>query len=106
MYLTLGENLAQYMSRTVTFAIRSGRVGTPGFLDDLRQAIWSVDPGVPLVSVETLGDLHARATARAALILVLVAIATLVLVAIAAVAAYLPARRVGGMDPAAALRAE
>jgi len=194
VYLTLGENWAPYMSRTVAFAIRSERVGTAGFLQELYQAIWSVDPSVPLGNIATLGDIYTRATARAALILVLVAIAggmalvlglvgiygvigymlaqrtheigirmalgaehaalrrmllrqiswpvfvgvalglagavglsrliesllfgvhaldpqsyvlaTLVLVATAAVAAYLPARRVAGIDPAGALRAE
>jgi len=98
VYLTLGENLAQFMSRTVTFAIRSERVGTQGFVDELRRAIWSVDPSVPLANVETLGDLHARATARTALILVLVAIAggmalVLGLVGIYGVIGYMLAQR-------------
>jgi hypothetical protein len=74
VYLTLGEPLAQYMSRTVTFVVRSERVGTSGFLEDLQRAIWSVDASLPLASVQTLGDFYDAATARAALTLVLLAI--------------------------------
>jgi hypothetical protein len=69
VYLTLGEPLAQFMARRSTFAIRSERVGTPGFLEDIQRAIWSVDPSVPLWDVATLGDLYDRATARTALTL-------------------------------------
>src|SRR5690606_8908727 len=71
VYLTLGEPLAEYMGRTATFAIRSERVGTAGFLQDLQRAVWSVDPSLPLWSVETLGELYDRATARTALTLIL-----------------------------------
>ncbi len=67
VYLTLGETLAQFMSRTVTFAIRSGRVRTAGFLEQIQRAVWSVDRSVPLANVQTLGEIgipprSARAT--------------------------------------------
>jgi putative ABC transport system permease protein len=74
VYLTLGDPLAQYSSRAVTFAVRSGRVGTPGFIADLKRAVWSVDPSLPLASVQTLGNLYDQATARTALTLTLLAI--------------------------------
>jgi predicted permease len=75
VYLTLGEPLSQFLSRTVTFVVRSERVGTAGFLEDLQSAVWSVDPTLPLGSAQTLGDLYDRSMARTALTLVLLAIA-------------------------------
>lgn len=74
VYLTLGAPLAQFMARRATFVIRSERVNTAGFLEDLQRAVWSVEPSVPLWEVETLADLHARATAGTALTLILLAI--------------------------------
>src|SRR6267154_384067 len=40
--------------RTVTFVIRSERAGTPGFLDEVRAAVWSVNSNLPLASVRTM----------------------------------------------------
>jgi hypothetical protein len=98
VYLTLDGPLAAFLARTATFVIRSERVGTPGFLQDIQRAIWSVDPSVPLWDVETLGDLYDRATARSALTLLLLAITggmalTLGLVGIYGVIGYMLAQR-------------
>ena len=74
VYLTLGEPLAQYMSRTVTFAIRSSRVGTPGFLEALQRSVWSVDGSLPLANVQTMADYYGRAMERTALTLLLLGV--------------------------------
>jgi ABC-type antimicrobial peptide transport system permease subunit len=67
--------LSEVLSRTVTFVVRSERIGTTGFLEDLQRAVWSVNSSLPLGSVQTLGDLYDRSMARTALTLVLLAIA-------------------------------
>jgi predicted permease len=74
VYLTLGDPLAQYMSRTVTFVIRSTRVGTPGFLEELQRSVWSVDGTLPLANVQTLADYYGRAMERTALTLLLLGV--------------------------------
>jgi putative ABC transport system permease protein len=74
VYLTLGEPLAQYMSRTVTFVIRSSRVGTQGFLEELQKSVWSVDGTLPLANVQTMADYYGRAMERTALTLVLLGV--------------------------------
>jgi predicted permease len=74
VYYTPRDELAQWMSRTITFAVRSERVATAGFFEDLQRAIWSVDSTLPLGSVGTLGDLYRRSMERTSLTLVLLAI--------------------------------
>ena len=74
VYLTLGEPLARFMSRTVTFVIRSSRVGTPGFLEDLQKGVWSVDGTLPLANVQTMTDYYGRAMERTTLTLLLLGV--------------------------------
>jgi predicted permease len=98
VYMTLGDPSAATFGRTARYMIRSERVGTPGFLEDIQRAIWSVDPSVPLWDVGTLGDLYDRATARTSLTLLLLAITggmalALGLVGIYGVIGYMLAQR-------------
>ncbi|MBI1873903.1 MAG: FtsX-like permease family protein [Acidobacteria bacterium] len=61
-------------SETASFVVRSERVGTAGFLEDLRKAVWSVNGNLSLASVQTLGDLYQRSMARTSMTLQLLAI--------------------------------
>jgi hypothetical protein len=54
---------------TATFVVRSARVGTPGFVRELEQAVWNAQPAVSLLNVRTLGDLYRRSLARTTLTL-------------------------------------
>jgi putative ABC transport system permease protein len=74
VYLTLGDPLAPFMSRSVTFVIRSARVGTPGFLDEVQKAVWAVDGSLPLANVQTMSDHYGRAMERTALTLLLLGV--------------------------------
>jgi predicted permease len=74
IYMTSNDSLAPFMSRDVFFFIRSERVGTSGFLDDIERAIWSVNGTAALGSVQTLGEVYQRSIARTSLTLVLLAI--------------------------------
>ncbi len=64
-----------FAPRTVAFVIRSPRVGAAGFLDEVRRAIWSVNPNLPLAGVETLEEIRERSMARTSFTLVMLAIA-------------------------------
>jgi ABC-type antimicrobial peptide transport system permease subunit len=55
--------------------VRSTRTGSQGFVNELRQAVWSVNPDLPLASVRTLEDLYARSMARTSFALTMLAIA-------------------------------
>ncbi len=93
VYLTQGESVAQYASRTMFFFVRSERTGTAAFAEELHRAVWAVNPNVPLGSVEPLGAQYERSMARRSLTLVLLAITSgmallLGLIGIYAVIAY------------------
>ena len=61
--------------RTVTFAIRSDRAGSESFLNQIDRAVWSVNPALPLASVQTMRDVYNRSLARASFTLAMLGIA-------------------------------
>ena len=61
--------------RTVTFVIRSERAGTKGFLNEVRQAVWSVNANLPLASVRTMQEVYDKSVARTSFTLVMLGIA-------------------------------
>jgi putative ABC transport system permease protein len=64
-----------FAQRTMAFAVRSKRTGSIGFLNELRQAVWSVSPNSPLADVRTLEEIYGRSMARTSFTLVMLAIA-------------------------------
>jgi predicted permease len=64
-----------YQARRVTVAIRTERAGTPDLLDQVREAVWSVNPSIPLAEVRTLDEAYRRSMARTSFTLVMLAIA-------------------------------
>lgn len=63
------------VTRAVTFVIRSKRVGTEGFLNRVRQAVWSVNASLPLASVRTMQEIYDESLATTSFTLVMLGIA-------------------------------
>jgi predicted permease len=61
--------------RYVAFSIRSPRAGSESLMNEVRRAVWSVDPDVPLSDVHTLDYLYRRSMARTSFTLVMLALA-------------------------------
>jgi predicted permease len=61
--------------RNVAFAIRSPRAGSEGLISEVRRAVWSVDPNLPLFEVHTLDYYYTKSMARTSFTLVMLAIA-------------------------------
>jgi predicted permease len=57
------------------FAIRSTRAGTQSLIDEVRRAVWSVDPDLPLYEVHTLDYYYSKSMARTSFTLVMLALA-------------------------------
>jgi putative ABC transport system permease protein len=62
-------------TRSVTFVVRSDRAGTESFLNEVRQAVWSVNANLPLASVRTMQDIYSQSLARTSFTLVMLGIA-------------------------------
>jgi len=56
-------------------AIRSSRLGTPGFLQEVEEAVWEVNPNLPLLRVRPLTELMANSMARTSFTMILLGIA-------------------------------
>jgi predicted permease len=61
--------------RTATFVIRSDRAGTASFLNEVRQAVWSVNASLPVASLRTMQAVYEKSLARTSFTLVMLAIA-------------------------------
>ncbi|HWB84084.1 MAG TPA: ABC transporter permease [Bryobacteraceae bacterium] len=66
------DNLVQ---RSIVYAVRSSRAGSQNFLEQLRRAVWSINPDLPLARVETMEQIYRGSMARSAFTLVMLAIA-------------------------------
>jgi predicted permease len=69
------NNAGLMVARAVTFVIRSERAGTEGFLNQVRQAVWSVNASLPLASVRTMQEIYEESLAATSFTLVMLGIA-------------------------------
>ncbi len=77
-----------FTRRTLGYAIRSPRANAPGFLDEIRSAVWSVNRNLPLANVRTLQEFLDNSMARTAFTLVMLAIASTVALILGAIGIY------------------
>jgi predicted permease len=61
--------------REVAFAIRSSRAGSEAFLKNIREAVWSVNPNLPLAEVRTLDYYYGKSLARTSFTLIMLGVA-------------------------------
>ncbi len=66
---------APFVRRSLAFSIRSSRAGSPSFVNELRQAVWSVDRNLPLADVHSLEYFYENSMARTSFTLVMLGIA-------------------------------
>jgi predicted permease len=62
-------------TRAATFVVRTDRAGTEAFLSEIQQAVWSVNPSLPLASVRTMQEIYSQSLARTSFTLVMLGIA-------------------------------
>jgi predicted permease len=69
------EGDKEFVARDVAFAIRSSRAGSESLMKDVREAVWSVNPNLPLSSVNTLDFYYRRSIARTSFTLIMLGVA-------------------------------
>jgi putative ABC transport system permease protein len=76
LYIKTFWQFPERVERTVAFVIRSSRAGTPGFLNEVRRAVWAVNPNLPVADVRTVGDIYETSMARTSFTMVMLALAS------------------------------
>ncbi len=74
--------------RTMAYAVRTGRIGSPTLLKEIQQAVWAVDPNLPVASVRTLNQIRADSMAQTSFLLVMLGIASVVALLLGIVGIY------------------
>jgi predicted permease len=87
MQYLFGAKEAQTV-RTVTFVLRSDRAGTESFLNEVRQAVWSVNANLPVASVRTMESVYAKSMAHTSFTLVMLGIAGAMALALGIIGIY------------------
>jgi hypothetical protein len=62
-------------NRDMAYVVRSPRVGGSGFVRELQQAVWSVNPSLPFATVRTLDEMEAESMAQTTFAMIMLAIA-------------------------------
>ncbi|MPZ20994.1 MAG: FtsX-like permease family protein, partial [Luteitalea sp.] len=83
-----GDSEPVDVARTMAYAIRSRRMQSPTFLGEIQEAVWSVNPNLPLADVQTLDDIRAASMAQTSFAMVILAIAASVALLLCVVGIY------------------
>jgi predicted permease len=59
----------------MAFALRTPRAGSEQLVAEIRQAVWSVDPNLPVADVDTQEDIYRKSMARVSFTMVMLALA-------------------------------
>jgi putative ABC transport system permease protein len=77
-----------FVMRGMTYAVRSPRVGTPGFLEEVRDAVWASYPTRALASMVTMDAVQRDSMARTSFTLVMLGIAAIVALLLGSIGIY------------------
>ena len=84
--LTVGPWL--FPPRAATFTVRSSRAGTQAFLDEVQQAVWSVNGDLPVAAPRTMQEIYSKSLARTSFTLLMLGIAAAMALALGIIGIY------------------
>jgi len=71
----LFPTVPSYIARTFTIVVRNPHAGTASFLNEVRDAVWTVNTALPLANVRTMQEVYDKSLARTSFTLVMLGIA-------------------------------
>jgi predicted permease len=77
-----------FVQRNLAYAVRTERAGSPTLLKEVQQAVWSVNPNLPVATVRTLDQIQAGSMAQTSFALVMLGIAAAVALLLGIVGIY------------------
>jgi putative ABC transport system permease protein len=77
-----------FVPRAMTFAIRTGRAGTDAVVMRIGNAVWAVNPNLPLARIQTLAEVYSQSMSRTSFTLVMLALAGSMALALGIVGIY------------------
>jgi len=77
-----------YGPRFVCFVIRTSRAGTEALLNEVQQAVWSVNASLPVASPRTMQDIYGQSMGRTSFTLVMLGIAASMAMALGIIGIY------------------
>ncbi len=77
-----------YTPGSVTFVVRSSRAGTQAFLNEVQQAVWSVNADLPVASPHTMQEIYSKSMARTSFTFVMLGIAAAMALALGIIGIY------------------
>ena len=69
------EGDKEFVARDIAFAIRTSRAGSESLMKDIREAVWSVNPNLPLSDVNTADFYYKKSIARTSFTLIMLGVA-------------------------------
>jgi predicted permease len=69
------EGQKQAVRRDIALVIRTPRAGSQAFMKEAQQAVWSINPNLPLADIHTVGYFYNKSMARTSFTLVMLAVA-------------------------------
>ncbi len=73
---------------SASIAVRSDRTGSQSFINEVRSAIWAVNPNLPITDVRSIGDIYGQSMARTSFTLVLLGLAGVMALLLGVVGIY------------------
>ena len=77
-----------YQRDAMAYVVRSRRAGTATFLREVQQAVWSVNPNLPVAATQTLVEIQAHSMAQTSFAMVMLAISASVALLLGVVGIY------------------
>jgi len=87
-FLTRDDHNNPAIPYSAHIVVRSNRAGSQSLINEIRRAIWALNPNLPITDVRTIGDIYRQSMARTSFTLVLLLVAGVLALLLGVVGIY------------------